>query len=87
MGRYQELGKKTQQQIPGSKLVEIENVGHLPHIEAYDKFWNALYDFIKVRTHRKLGDGSLSNVFDFIFLNGKFRCIQIPPPWGWRKFL
>jgi len=47
MGQYQELGKKTQQQIPGSKLMEIENVGHLPHIEVYDKFWSALYDFIK----------------------------------------
>jgi len=47
MGQYQELGKKTQQQIEGSKLVEIENVGHLPHIEVYDKFWNALYEFIK----------------------------------------
>jgi len=47
MGQYQELGKKTQQQIAGSKLVEIENVGHLPHIEVYDKFWSALYDFIK----------------------------------------
>ncbi|WP_426473601.1 alpha/beta fold hydrolase [Chryseobacterium balustinum] len=47
MGQYQELGEKTQQQIAGSKLVELENVGHLPHIEVYDKFWNALYDFIK----------------------------------------
>lgn len=47
MGQYQELGKKTQQQIPGSRLVEIENVGHLPHIEVYDTFWKALYDFIK----------------------------------------
>lgn len=47
MGQYQELGKKTQQQIEGSKLVEIENVGHLPHIEVYDKFWNALYEFIR----------------------------------------
>lgn len=47
MGQYQELGKKTQQQIEGSKLVEIENVGHLPHIEVYDKFWNALYEFVK----------------------------------------
>ncbi len=47
MGQYQKLGKKTQQQIVGSKLVELENVGHLPHIEVYDKFWNALYDFIK----------------------------------------
>lgn len=47
MGQYQELGKKTRQQIPGSRLVEIENVGHLPHIEVYDTFWKALYDFIK----------------------------------------
>ncbi len=47
MGQYQELGKKTQQQISGSKLVEIENVGHLPHIEVYDQFWKALYDFVK----------------------------------------
>lgn len=46
MGQYQELGKKTQQQIAGSKLVELENVGHLPHIEVYDKFWSALYEFI-----------------------------------------
>ncbi len=47
MGQYQELGKKTQQQISGSKLVEIENVGHLPHIEVYDQFWKALYDYVK----------------------------------------
>ncbi|WP_294208047.1 alpha/beta hydrolase [uncultured Chryseobacterium sp.] len=47
MGQYQELGKKTQKEIPGSKLVELDNVGHLPHIEAYNRFWNALYDFIK----------------------------------------
>jgi len=47
MGQYQELGKKTQQEIPGSKLVELENVGHLPHIEVYPKFFSALYDFIK----------------------------------------
>ncbi|UZT97673.1 alpha/beta hydrolase [Chryseobacterium fluminis] len=47
MGQYQELGKKTQQQIAGSRLVEIENTGHLPHIEVYNKFWNALYEFIK----------------------------------------
>lgn len=47
MGQYQELGKKTQQQIVGSQLVELENVGHLPHIEVYDQFWKALYDFVK----------------------------------------
>ncbi|REC75614.1 alpha/beta hydrolase [Chryseobacterium elymi] len=47
MGQYQELGKKTQQEIPGSKLIELENVGHLPHIEVYPKFFSALYEFIK----------------------------------------
>lgn len=47
MGQYQELGKKTQLEIKGSKLVELENVGHLPHIEVYPQFFNALYDFIK----------------------------------------
>ncbi|WP_294297009.1 alpha/beta hydrolase [uncultured Chryseobacterium sp.] len=47
MGQYQELGKKTQQQIAGSQLVELENVGHLPHIEVHDQFWKALYGFIK----------------------------------------
>ncbi|MFN1217852.1 alpha/beta fold hydrolase [Chryseobacterium kwangjuense] len=47
MGQYQEMGKKTQREIPGSKLVELENVGHLPHIEVYPKFFTALYDFIK----------------------------------------
>ena len=47
MGQYQELGKKTQREIPGSKLVELENVGHLPHIEVYSEFFSALYDFIR----------------------------------------
>ncbi|WP_370898007.1 alpha/beta fold hydrolase [Chryseobacterium gossypii] len=47
MGQYQELGKRTQKEIPGSKLIELENVGHLPHIEVYEQFWNALYDFIR----------------------------------------
>ncbi|MDM1553270.1 MULTISPECIES: alpha/beta fold hydrolase [Chryseobacterium] len=47
MGQYQELGKKTQHEIAGSQLVELENVGHLPHIEVYPKFFEALYNFIK----------------------------------------
>ncbi|WP_106916454.1 alpha/beta fold hydrolase [Chryseobacterium aurantiacum] len=47
MGQYQELGKKTQHEIAGSQLVELENVGHLPHVEVYSKFFEALYNFIK----------------------------------------
>ena len=46
MGLYNELGRKTQQKIPGSKLVEIENVGHLPHIEAFDRFIAPLLQFL-----------------------------------------
>lgn len=47
MGLYKELGKKTQKRIPNSKLVEIEKVGHLPHIEVFDKFINPLVSFLE----------------------------------------
>ncbi len=46
MGLYNELGKKTQQKIAGSQLVELDNVGHLPHIEAFDRFIGPLLDFL-----------------------------------------
>lgn len=47
MGLYQHLGKETQQKIKGSKLVELDNVGHLPHIEAFDRFIRPLVSFLK----------------------------------------
>ncbi len=47
MGLYQYLGKETQNRIPGSKLVEIDNIGHLPHIESFDLFINPLKEFLK----------------------------------------
>ncbi|MES2574782.1 MAG: alpha/beta hydrolase [Bacteroidota bacterium] len=47
MGLYNELGKKTQQAIPNSQLVELENVGHLPHIEAFERFIKPLTEFIE----------------------------------------
>ncbi|SDS19147.1 Pimeloyl-ACP methyl ester carboxylesterase [Gillisia sp. Hel1_33_143] len=46
MGLYNELGKKAQQQIPNSKLIEIKNVGHLPHIEQFDSFITPLLSFL-----------------------------------------
>lgn len=46
MGNYAQLGKITANKIPNSTLVELENIGHLPHIEAYDKFINPLLDFL-----------------------------------------
>ncbi|MGJ5641394.1 alpha/beta fold hydrolase [Formosa sp. S-31] len=47
MGLYNELGKKTQKEIPNSELVEIENVGHLPHIEKFESFIKPLIKFLK----------------------------------------
>lgn len=47
MGLYPQLGKETQQKIKGSKLVEIEGAGHIPHIEAFDKFIDPLLTFLK----------------------------------------
>lgn len=46
MGQYQLLGKETQKKIPGSQLVELENVGHLPHIEVFGRFIKPLKDFL-----------------------------------------
>lgn len=47
MGLYDKLGKETQQKIPNAKLVEIQNIGHLPHIESFNKFIKPLGDFLK----------------------------------------
>lgn len=47
MGLYNELGKKTQQAIPNAKLVELENIGHLPHIEAFDQFIKPVLEFLE----------------------------------------
>ncbi len=47
MGLYNELGKKTRDAIPNAELVEIPNVGHLPHIEAFQEFISPLVNFLK----------------------------------------
>lgn len=47
MGRFPELGKETAQAIPNSKLVELDGLGHLPHIEAFDRFIDPLTEFLK----------------------------------------
>ena len=47
MGLYGQLGKQTQQAIPNSELIELENVGHLPHIESFDRFIKPLIHFLQ----------------------------------------
>lgn len=46
MGQYQILGKETQKKISNAQLVELENVGHLPHIEVFDRFIEPLKAFL-----------------------------------------
>lgn len=47
MGLYNNLGKITKDKIPDCELVEIPDVGHLPHIEAFDLFIEPLVSFLK----------------------------------------
>ncbi|ATC63059.1 alpha/beta hydrolase [Nibricoccus aquaticus] len=47
LGNYPALGKSAQADISGSELVELENVGHIPHLEAPDRFHSALLIFLK----------------------------------------
>ncbi len=47
LGQYPELGKAAAKDIPHCKLVELENVGHIPHLEAPEKFHAVLLDFLK----------------------------------------
>jgi pimeloyl-ACP methyl ester carboxylesterase len=46
MGNYPKLGKQTAASIRNSQLVELENVGHLPHIEAFSRFIMPLLAFL-----------------------------------------
>lgn len=46
MGQYQILGKETQKKIKGSQLIELAHVGHLPHIEAFERLIVPLEKFL-----------------------------------------
>ena len=46
MGQYQLLGKATQAKIQGAELVELDNVGHMPHIETFERFIRPLETFL-----------------------------------------
>ncbi|TGE20144.1 alpha/beta fold hydrolase [Hymenobacter elongatus] len=47
MGQYPELGRRTAAQIKGAKLVSLEKVGHIPHLEAPAQFYKALLAFLR----------------------------------------
>ena len=46
-GQYPDLGKKAAAAIPNAKLIELPNVGHIPHLEATATFHKALINFLK----------------------------------------
>ena len=49
LGNYPELGKKAAAAIPDAKLVELDDVGHLPHIEAFQRFFPPLLEFLEAK--------------------------------------
>jgi pimeloyl-ACP methyl ester carboxylesterase len=46
LGNFPELGKKAQAAIPNAKLLPIENVGHVPHVEVPDLFVTTVVQFL-----------------------------------------
>jgi pimeloyl-ACP methyl ester carboxylesterase len=48
LGQYPQLGRAAARDIPRSRLIELRNVGHIPHVEAPEQFHNALLDFLRV---------------------------------------
>lgn len=46
LGNYPALGKAAAADIPKSRLVELDGVGHIPHLEAPERFHEALLSFL-----------------------------------------
>ncbi len=44
LGDYPALGKAARKAIPGAKLTLLDNLGHIPWIEDWDRTWPALLD-------------------------------------------
>ena len=50
LGNFPELGRKAAQTIPNAKLVPLDNVGHIPHIEVPDIFVQTVVDFLNSKS-------------------------------------
>ncbi len=46
MGDYAALGKAAARRIPGARLVEIAEAGHIPQVDSFEKYMRALLDFV-----------------------------------------
>jgi len=47
MGNYPMLGKKVSDLIPGCKLIELNGIGHIPHVEDFGGFSKKLLEVLK----------------------------------------
>ncbi|MBA2351359.1 MAG: alpha/beta hydrolase, partial [Burkholderiales bacterium] len=47
LGQYPQLGRAAAKDIPNAKLIEFDNVGHIPHLEAPQRFHDALLEFLE----------------------------------------
>lgn len=50
LGRYDRLGRRARDLIPNTKLIELKGIGHLPHIENFDRFTTALAEALDLPT-------------------------------------
>lgn len=46
LGNYPKLGKAAARAIPKAKLIELPGVGHMPQVEAFDKYVKSILDFL-----------------------------------------
>lgn len=46
MGNYPKLGREAAAAIPGARLIEIDGAGHIPHLEAAERFNRDLIDYL-----------------------------------------
>ena len=46
LGQYPELGRKTAAALQNARLVELDDVGHIPHLEAPRRFHTSLLKFL-----------------------------------------
>ncbi|UJR80201.1 alpha/beta fold hydrolase [Sandaracinus amylolyticus] len=46
LGDHPALGRRAAEAIPGARLVELDDVGHVPHFEAFDRFFEPLSSFL-----------------------------------------
>ena len=50
LGDYPALGRRAAERIPNAELVELDDVGHVPQFEAFDRYIAPLKRFVQQRT-------------------------------------